>query len=446
LPVFLIILVGLSKANSQEIENQESDSYASDGEAIGDVGIAIEEAGIDSVALTPMRYYKPASSNDFLIAAVCHDLTNDVYGIAAVFQTTYGQSLYYIRVGGDNGTDTFGEFLGATYVDGSTTSIESVDCAQDGQDSIFIAYSKYNAHARWVRFVGSTMIGGYHDIVPVYGCDFDGEGNPTKTHKPRIAFQNDAGSGNETIILAYHGRNWTVDFNSCEWCIETFHAYTGNFIQEQQGAQGGQAVAWDIEWNGGIRYELLQYFGSVEEHSSQLKRQQFSWNGNKVGSDDVLYDFNAHPEVPKPNSQIRLAYTDGNLNYSHRFILQTDTGVTFWLTQTGGLYDNPIYNFGGGFGDNFAVCEYWGNQSNKIAHTYNYDMIFLPGPPPSFIPTTIHNHWHYAPAYPLDVYFMNQGYLPRACNAADTTSDSEVIVVSDGGAGGYVFWNIWPQN
>lgn len=121
---------------------------------------------------------------------------------------------------------------------------------------------------------------------------------------------------------------------------------------------------------------------------------------------------------------------------------------TCWLTQNGDMVvdtDNP-YDNGTNF-DKFATCEYWG-ELNRIAHTYRSLFVVYPGFPPILIMRTVHYHWYYNPSPPYESYGLNDGYYPEACNAADTTIDDEVLLVSSIAPNGNntMYWNIEPQD
>jgi hypothetical protein len=128
------------------------------------------------------------------------------------------------------------------------------------------------------------------------------------------------------------------------------------------------------------------------------------------------------------------------------FILQTDRGVTYWLKQWGEIVssdDNPRYNYGGSYGDKFAVCEYWGDIEYRIAHTFGCNIFLFPP-----VLNTRHMHWDLIPTSddPHEVESLNDGYFPAACNAGDTLTDTELMLVSRAADGDkYVYWNMESQ-
>jgi hypothetical protein len=414
------------------------------------VGEAIQsEPGpeIDMGGLTPIRSWPPDSYPYFYrfkYAAVCHDIFNDVYGIAAVFQkksgSTYWDNLYYLRIDGNSTHPKYGQVLTNTFI-ATSTRIDNVDCTTSTSGStIFITYDMYNSDARWVRFVGSTMSEQY----TIVGVDYCDEYEAYVTRKPRIAFSNTSYS---TIMIAFYAYDFSVDGSSCEICTHTYSAYTGEFIHEEMfwPDTSNQPVTWDVEWNGDSKF-ILAYFNPPDYTAPYILRSA-RLTGN--GYLDHVYEIENfmgpgdHPQWP---SEMKLAYTNGNLNSTHRFILQTAEGATWWLEQWGEEIDDthsPRYYYGGKYGDHFAVCEYWGSTANRIAHTFGYNFSMLPP-----VMNTRHMHWDqaYIEASPHEVFSLNDGYYPAACSAGDTLTDTELMLVSSAAGGSkYVYWNMESQ-
>jgi hypothetical protein len=425
----------------------------SDGESCssGDEG-SLVIAGVP----TPIRYYAPSQAVEFKHAAVCHDLLNDDYGIAAVFRMPgYGPGVFfdqlrYFRVEGNSALTNYGERIGSVYTIDHADRIDHVDCAQGDDADIYITYDKYNQLARWLRFSGSSYHGPYD--LDTENCRWGAvPTDPTLPYEPRIAFQNDYPTS--SIIIAYHGLNYLAGSRTCGFCTITFDA-DGNFIKETEWAGGsGWPKTKDVEWNGLDRFIVALYYEwEGGDFPGSIKSTSFDWDG-----DNIVYNYEIQTNCSGtvqpicPSDEIRLVYTDGNKNINHRFILQTDVGTTFWMQQSGSKFvndNNPEYNYGGSYGERFATCEYWGGINNRIAHTFNNYTGFDPGPPPQIYFLTQHKHWDSYPyTYnPYEGSNLNVGYFPEACNAADTNNDTEVLLVSAAAGGDkYVYWNIISQ-
>jgi hypothetical protein len=142
--LILSCLTDPNEAGSQEVVIEGED--ASTGEESVD---GIDGPVFDAGGLTAIQSWKPSTSTqEFKSAAVCHDITNDVYGVAAIFRNTTQYVLYYFRVDGNSlHTSTYGKKISSRVLESNATGIYNVDCTQDGQDKIFITWDVHGLNS-----------------------------------------------------------------------------------------------------------------------------------------------------------------------------------------------------------------------------------------------------------------------------------------------------------
>jgi hypothetical protein len=396
-------------------------------------------SGIDG--LTAINSWYPGRSTSFKFSAVCHDIPNDIYGIAAVFHLSNNtDSLYYIKVEGDSTSLDYGKKLSSTLLV-NASQIDSVDCTSDDGSNIFIAYDRKNYNASWLRINGSTVYGPYsvyHDI-PGRCSDFG-----KLSHIPRIAYNK-----NQYIVLvAYEGYDYSIDKEGCEVYTQAYHISGGRIHSDFfWWGEGMLHEGYDVEWNGSDMFILGVIFA---EHAPPMMFASALFNYAGWYSHYEMIANWGDPITDPGFAWLKMTYTDGNKNIKDLLVVQTDAGSTYWIRTDGTKYspgDNPRYDYGGIF-DHYAVCEYWGSL-NRIAHTFNGMIFFNPGPPPVIGWYTRHMHWDQKPNDPLEIQNLNNNYYPDSCNADASSSldDPEVLLVSTKApdADYKVYWNMETQ-
>jgi hypothetical protein len=404
------------------------------------------ESGIEmeTDGLTPLTYWAPTDSTKFKYAAVCHDLVNDIYGIAAVFERNISgnirDSVYFLRVEGDSADPNYGKMLAYTRLE-TAYRIDSVDCTQNDSDSIYVAYDRKLLNARWWKITGYSLFGPYEIS--------QGSSTPAcypYTHRPRIAF-GDPSHPNVHIVYEPYIFS-TPEHPGCEVCAQTF-TDSGSSINDDCTFWGDNMThtIYDVEWNGSNLFVVVLPY-HVDAATSYLDYIQYDYDGDHM-AEGHIQSFIDEPSPPFPGV-VKIVNTYYHYNQYHYFIVQTDKASTYWLGYNGQrmiVAHNPRYDYGGSNGDKFAVCEYWGLTPNRIAHTYkNHSVVF---PRPAY--NTVHWQWDRVPSLndPHETYYINDGFYPEACNAADTIDDyDEVLLVSRKNVSPpdyRIFWNIEPQ-
>jgi hypothetical protein len=381
------------------------------------------------------RGWAPPNSYKFRHAAACQRYAHDDYVIAAVFWVLdppyYWDVLYYIRIDGNSSSPTYGDVMHVTAID-TSLRIDNVDCADDNNQSVFIAYDKYYQNARWVKFVGDNMAGNY-ELSNACEVEYN--------HQPRIAY------ANSRVVVMYEGFYFPDESRSCGVCWSAYSTY-GFLVHSDSWWPGGSFHReYDLAWGPESRYVVgLKYLNESQPNSCRYGT--FTMNRNGVPDTDPIVLVNIYsgycpgsnlddPSIP---SGLLMEYSPNDWNYCENFILLNDREV-YWL-NTGGYSEGMYAGFGGPYQE-YALCEYWGNYYG-IAHSYTeYD--------DGISQATTHRHWAYIPWYPLWTYSTNNGYFPEACSARRShVGDTEVFLVSrmenTGGDYPAVYWNFEPQN
>jgi hypothetical protein len=343
----------------------------------------------------------------------------------------YWDAIYYIRIDGDSSSPTYGDVMHVTAID-TSVRIDSVDCADDNNETVFIAYDKYQQQARWVKFSGDVMTGDY-ELSSACEVDYN--------HRPRIDY------ANLRVVVMYEGYYYPDESRSCGICW-TSYTKNGYFIYTDSWWPAGSFHReYDLAWGPENRY-VVGFKYHNESDQNECHYGTFTMNRNGLPDTDPIVLSNIYSDYcpmgdldypPLPRGCI-LEYSANSWNVYEHFILQTDRQV-YWLNTYG--YTEGMYDGFGGPYDHYPLCEYWGNYYG-IAHLYTeYNDPMLK--------STTHMHWAYIPWYPLWTYGTNNGYFPEACSARRShTSDTEVLLVSrkenTGGDYPSVYWNFEPQN
>ena len=377
-----------------------------------------------------MRSWSPFASPgwtpEFRLAATCHHVSDDYYGIAAVFRLVsgplYKDVLYYLVVDGLSSWPDYGNLVAVRTLDASGGTIDSVDCAADSNLSVFVSWSRNSgSNASWVRLTSGSVYGPYAITYDV--CD--------ERFRPRIAW-NPAGR----VTIAFTGA-YEIDF-SCSICLQTFSGMSGTPYSADAHWMWGDNTPyfWDIEWNGTSRF-VMTATARLDGGGFLIGTKTADTHGYFVDPTERAVTFQSWPNGDDnwPRGQ-HLVFSPTSRNTYQRTVLVTDR-KTYWLTTDGGLAGS----YSGYTSDPTTAttgCEYWGPRY-RISHSFT--------DPGGGADTTIHRHWNRTATAPFEVYSLNDAYLPAACSSSDTDTDREVVLVSRSSTSPRpVFWNLEPED
>lgn len=400
------------------------------------VGLVVTGVALNASA-TPLQFWTPSAASVLKTATSCHDLANDVYGVAAVFQSpsyfggTY-DAVYYLRIDGDSTSPTYGQLLSSTWLDGYSR-IDHVDCANNGND-VFVAYDRYYADAAWMKVNGTTKTGPFV-ITPASAC---GAGY---THKPRIAHGPSWGGRLMIAFDSFHYET-TPETAGCEVCTQQYTT-SGSLVSNTANyfwPDGMLHDDYDVVWNGSRFLFALGW--RPDNGGNYLSTQTFASSGGPQ-TENLIASFpsGSNPAYP---TQIKLVHSYNTGNYSYRSLLHTNTG-TWWLNSPGGGVSGAAQATNSGTG--FAACDYWGPYA-ATANIFSPRLSFeyVGGFPNGYFITTRYTERAHARTYSSalwDLTSLNTTYYPVACSTAATYTDPEVLLVSRNTSdSNKVFWNI----
>ena len=381
---------------------------------------------------TPLRSWAPSVSGvRFKTAAACYD-SRDVYVVAAVFSIPYGSTtydaLYKLRIQGSSTSGSHGELIAADWVR-SEWRIDNVDCASSGGGNIFVAFDRLGASAAFYRWDGSAVAGPF-DL---------GHCETLRAYKPRIAY------GGGRVMVAYTGDN--LDGSpasiSCGVCSKQFAQSGALLVENIEFWRESTHTDYDVEHNGSQFMLAVQWRsdGWYSEDSA-LSTLRYDAYGNEVS--ETMLQYFTTGSSPAAASRVRLVHSPNARNTFNRMFLQTDKG-SYWVNTAGALVGSPVaYNAGTRFG----LCEYWG-ADNAVATLFTESLTwtYTGGYPfGSWVPSwrTARSHFGTSPAAPYETSTLNAGYVPTACKASFSYTDSEVLLVSQtpGSSGASINWNL----
>jgi hypothetical protein len=402
---------------------------------------------------TAIRSWTPAGIEPptYKLAAACHDIARDVYGVAVVFEIfdeylggTYDE-VYYLRINGNTASPTYGELLGATWV-ASEWRVDNIDCTSDDANNVYLAFDRKYYDSVWYRVDGATFYGPYPISNPDGFCGF----NISKSHRPRISY---AGGATPRIAIAFEGHRYDQGTNSCEACMQQFNPATGAVITGTDHAYWPDNMLhgdYDVEWNGntGTGSRFVWVLPVDYDAGSEFLVSMAHNGAGVVTSENTLQAFSTTPSPAYPQGRVRLVYSRNAANHNlvsyRRFFLQTDTG-NYWLNSIGALVGAPQVAAAAA---PFAACEYWGADQALATRLTPVTTATYVGTWPfgyfMFEWKTLRAHYGLSPGAAYETSYVNNGYYPEACDGANTTADPEVFVVSSpaGGADESVYWNI----
>lgn len=392
---------------------------------------------------TQIRSYSPpigASEITYKTAATCHDNVRDVYGVATVFHVRdlstglQNDRLYYLRVDGNSASPTYGNLLDAMLLD-TESQIDTVDCASDDANKIYVVFDRFDNDAAWLRIDATTVAGPYPVTATTGFCQ-----SGVRTHKPRIAY------GGGQVMVAYEGWHYDIGARGCEVCEHQFNALSGAPIpgtEVYQWLGGSQHSDYDVEWNGADRFVVAV----PQMHDMGGGGEFDTFTYTPAGStSEVKHLLQTFPSgVLLPPDKTRLVYSNNTHNNNHRMYIQTEVS-NFWIYTDGALVPGGARTDAAG--SKFALCEYWGADSAVSALFTPYTTTaWVPGFPSGHY-LTIYNtmRWHFglSPAAPYESFLVNTNYFPEACDGGNTYTDTEVMVVSSpfSGPNANVYWNL----
>jgi hypothetical protein len=373
------------------------------------------------------------------LATACHRKASDEFDIIAVFtipaSTTVKKhdQVWLVRVNGDEASTLYdyGQRIGkAIPVDLTSPQVDNVDCTDDGNDAIYIAWDRRKDRARWARFDGGSSIDTVHVITD--GC----EGG--KPHQPRISYH-----GGRVNVL-FHGYDHDTSTSSCGFCSVVYR--TGgtklSYRDFWLGGDGSSHRAYDLEWTGDQWLVAVKWRSDHSEAGGKPCRYStftIDYDGEPHGYDPPrdIYTDPTCTSIDDPNfpGGAKLVFSDNiPFNKYWRAILQTDRD-THWL-GVAGVSVGRVTGYGGPF-TNATACEYWGNWW-RTAHVFVEDPVGL---------QTIHSHTDVVPNWPRDIGYTAKGYYPVACSARPSHTDTEIMLVMRKLSYlGKVYWGLGPQH
>jgi hypothetical protein len=384
---------------------------------------------------TPLRSFTPSvSGSKFKTAAVCYD-SRDVYVVAAVFTIRYRwrsrDVLYLLRIQGDSTAGNYGELISASRL-GSERSIDHVDCTTDGGGNVFVAFDRRGAPGVFYR-LDNTAVAGPFDL---------GHCETLRAYRPRIAY------GNARVMVAYTGDNLdsSVGGRSCGVCSKQFALSGVLLVENLEFWRESTHTDYDVEFNGSQFVLAVQWRSDGWPlENSALSTLRYDMSGKEV-SEQSVQDFTIGSS-PAPPNRVRLTYSANAHNTYNRLFLQTNTG-SYWLNIGGATVGSPVAN---NVSDRFGLCEYWG-ADNAVATVFSPYLrwTYTPGIPHGNWSSdfkTRRSHYGVSPALAYETSNINSNYVPYACEASATLTDSEVLVVSQTPiANANIYWNLQPSD
>jgi hypothetical protein len=383
---------------------------------------------------TPMRSYVPVAGAELKKAAACYD-SRDMYVVAAVFTipyfTTTYDAVYQLRIQGNSAAANYGELIGATFVR-SEWQINDIDCASSGGGNIFVAFDRTAGGAIWYRW-DNTAINGPFTMSTCEGL---------LAARPRVAY------GGGRVMIAYEGDNHTgaAGSVSCGVCSQQFSQAGASIVENIEFWRESVHWDYDAEWNGSQFMMAVQWQADGwDPETFALTTLRYNSIGNEVAEN--LVHFYEPDASPAPGTRLKLTYSQNSRNTANAMFLQTNN-ASYWLNTSGAAVGSEIYY---GAGMEFAACEYWG-ADNAAATIFTPSMYWtweggFPGGYFVLHHRTARAHFGLTSAAPYETSTLNDGWVPRACEASSSYTDGEVILVSERASSDpALYWNLVPSD